>query len=126
MKNFLIVFALVLALLVAGCVGQEKQKTTATQETEQPPTEVQQPPEQTTTGENILGTSDYYISVKKFSGVVDNIAQEKYSDACLISALGQYPDSTGKASLWMYKYYSKSNYCVRLFSFLFGHTFLFW
>ncbi len=113
MKNLFIIAILISVIAVAGCVDQEKQKIIASQETEpaeQPGAEVQQPPEQTTTSENILGVSDsYYISAKKFSGAVDNIAQGKYSDACLISALGQYLDSTGKASLWMYKYYSKSN-----------------
>ena len=113
MRHLIIIAIFVTAvLLISGCAGQPAQTSPGAQAPSQEPVKtLGQQTQQLAPDEEYLGKTDSnLISLKQFSGKAGNIATAKYPDACLISILGEYVSSKelGKAQIWSYKYYSKS------------------
>ena len=107
MRHLLLIAIVLSVILISGCAPSVETETPA-QAAPVTPSRLAGP----APGQKLLGSADAFkISLKQYSAHVETIAKENFpQDACLISVFGEYPSQqeTGKASLWHYKYYSKS------------------
>ena len=126
MKNLFIIAVLISVLAVAGCVQKAESQTTTVTPPAQPPSQTPSspvvPPPQTTPPAQTqppavsvettkLGFSKgFTLTAKEFAGIALAIAEDTSSDACMISILGEGPDtrSPGNAAIWHYKSYLPS------------------